>query len=82
MSDIKETVFGLLLLREVALCSGDIIGFERESAERWYRGGIAALRSVVEQCSLEEEYIEWRNRYGSRYGWKPEYEQKLKELVG
>lgn len=80
--NVKEEVFSLLLVKEVVFCTRDLGRFERESTEQWYRGGVMALQSVVERCRLKKEFIKWRDKYGHTYGWKPEFEQKLKELMG
>lgn len=80
--NMKEVVFGLLLVKEVRLCSGDYSNIEHESIEAWLRGGIMALQSVIKGCRLQKEFIRWRNEHADSYGWKPEFEQKLKELMG
>lgn len=79
--NVKEKVFGLLLIKEVRLYSKDYSDIEHESMEQWLRGGIMALQSVIKECRLQKEYSKWRNERGAAYGWRPEYEQKLKELL-
>lgn len=79
--NVKEEVFGLLLIKEVRLCSKDYSDIEHESMEQWLRGGIMALQSVIKECRLQKEYSKWRNEHGAAYGWKPKYEQELKELL-
>ena len=79
-NNVKEEVFSLLLIKEVELCSGDYSNIERESVEQWLRGGIMALQSVIKGCRLQKDFVKWRNQHAARYNWKPEYEEKLKEL--
>ena len=79
--NIKATVFGVLLVKEIQLCTEDFGKFEHEAMERWLRGGVMALQSVIKECRLQKEYSKWRNEHGAAYGWKPKYEQELKELL-
>lgn len=79
-NNVKEEVFSLLVIKEVRLCTGDYSDVEHESVENWLCGGIMALRAVIKGCRLQKEFVKWRNQHAASYNWKPEYEEKLKEL--
>lgn len=78
--DIQRTLFSHLLYEEVELCREHI--YMSTAMKEQTKGAVRALYNVLNAARLKKKYLEYRTQNADIYHWKPEYEQRLKELMG